>query len=149
MRAATHEYWPPATGYIEHISAMGIATASVRSETPMKLKIITGGPPELTPTMKTPLNAVHLLSCQWCFVMVIHDLIGSHDVTTLKLKPIMLNRPNERLSSEGLLVYFLLPIPILLFEYQKNLLTLLIAQILEPDIFVSGSFEDLFFIVVV
>ena len=81
--------------------------------------------------------------------MVIHDLIGSHDVTTLKLKPIMLNRPNERLSSEGLLVYFLLPIPILLFEYQKNLLTLLIAQILEPDIFVSGSFEDLFFIVVV
>lgn len=62
VRAATHEYWPPATGYIEHISAMGIATANVRSETPIKLNIITGGPPELTPTMNTPLKAVHLLS---------------------------------------------------------------------------------------
>lgn len=26
----------------------------------MKLKTITGGPPEVTPTMKTPLRAVHL-----------------------------------------------------------------------------------------
>jgi hypothetical protein len=58
--AATHEYCPPATGYIEHISAMGIATARVNKLTPIKLKIITGGPPEVTPTMKTPLNAVHL-----------------------------------------------------------------------------------------
>lgn len=61
VRAATQEYCPPATGYIEHISAMGIATASVRILTPMKLKTMTGGPPEVTPTMKTPLRAVHLI----------------------------------------------------------------------------------------
>jgi hypothetical protein len=60
VKAATQEYWPPATGYMEHISAMGIATARVRSETPIKLNTITGGPPELTPTIKTPLRAVHL-----------------------------------------------------------------------------------------
>jgi hypothetical protein len=45
---------------MEHISAMGIATARVSKLTPMKLEIITGGPPEVTPTMNTPLSAVHL-----------------------------------------------------------------------------------------
>lgn len=60
VSAATHEYCPPATGYMEHISAMGIATARVSKLTPMKLKTMTGGPPEVTPTMKTPLSAVHL-----------------------------------------------------------------------------------------
>lgn len=60
--AATHEYWPPETGSMLHISAIGIATASVRRLTPMKLKIITGGPPDVTPTTNTPLRAVHLES---------------------------------------------------------------------------------------
>lgn len=60
VSAATHEYCPPATGYIEHISAMGIATAKVSKLTPMKLKTMTGGPPEVTPTINTPLSAVHL-----------------------------------------------------------------------------------------
>lgn len=46
---------------MEHISAMGIATARVSKLTPMKLKTITGGPPEVTPTMNTPLSAVHLM----------------------------------------------------------------------------------------
>jgi hypothetical protein len=45
---------------MEHISAMGMATAKVSKLTPMKLNIITGGPPEVTPTMNTPLSAVHL-----------------------------------------------------------------------------------------
>jgi hypothetical protein len=61
-RAATHEYCPPAIGYMEHISAMGSATASVKRLTPMKLNTMTGGPPDVTPTIKTPLKAVHLIS---------------------------------------------------------------------------------------
>jgi hypothetical protein len=65
---------------MEHISAMGIATASVRRLTPMKLNTMTGGPPDVTPTINTPLKAVH-------------------DVTMLKLKPIIPNRPKVRLSS--------------------------------------------------
>lgn len=77
-KAATHEYWPPATGYIEHISAMGMATARVRRLTPMKLKTITGGPPDVTPTIKTPLNAVHLEaeSAQWALYLDGSDLRG-------------------------------------------------------------------------
>jgi hypothetical protein len=47
---------------MEHISAMGIATARVRRLTPMKLNTMTGGPPEVTPTINTPLKAVHLTS---------------------------------------------------------------------------------------
>lgn len=43
---------------------MGIATARVKSDTPMKLNTMTGGPPELTPTMNTPLRAVHLEESQ-------------------------------------------------------------------------------------
>jgi len=57
---ATHEYCPPATGYMEHISAMGYATARVSKQTTSQLYTITGGPPALTPTMKTPLSAVQL-----------------------------------------------------------------------------------------
>jgi len=59
-RMATHEYCPPATGYMEHISAMGYATARVSKQTTSQLYTITGGPPALTPTMKTPLSAVQL-----------------------------------------------------------------------------------------
>ena len=43
---------------------MGIATAMVKRLTPMKLKTITGGPPEVTPTINTPLRAVHLTGHQ-------------------------------------------------------------------------------------
>lgn len=35
--AATHEYCPPATGNMEHISAMGMATANDSRLTPIKL----------------------------------------------------------------------------------------------------------------
>lgn len=58
--SATHEYWPPATGYMWHISAMGMTTERVRKLTPMKLNTMTGGPPDVTPTIKTPLSAVQL-----------------------------------------------------------------------------------------
>lgn len=58
--AATQEYCPPATGYIEHISAIGIATARVMMLMARKLKTMTGGPPEVIPTTKTPHSAVHL-----------------------------------------------------------------------------------------
>jgi hypothetical protein len=98
VRAATHEYCPPATGYMEHISAMGIATARVSKLTPIKLKTITGGPPEVTPTMNTPLSAVHLRNLLDTHIFPCSDQ-GTHDVTTLKLKPIIDSNPNERLSS--------------------------------------------------
>lgn len=58
--AATQEYWPPATGYIEHISAIGTATARVTTLIARKLNTMTGGPPEVIPTMKTPHSAVQL-----------------------------------------------------------------------------------------
>lgn len=63
----------------------------------MKLKTMTGGPPDVTPTMKTPLRAVQLeiplrkRDPRW--------LSRTHEVTMLKLKPIILSRPKDRLSS--------------------------------------------------
>lgn len=45
---------------MEHISAIGIATARERKLTPIKLNTMTGGPPAEIPMMKTPLSAVHL-----------------------------------------------------------------------------------------
>lgn len=97
-KAATQEYCPPATGYMEHISAMGIATAIVTALTAMKLNTITGGPPEVMPTMNTPHNAVQLLRLAigspnaWAGV-------NTNEVTMLKLNPIMPKRPKDRLSS--------------------------------------------------
>jgi hypothetical protein len=61
---ATQEYWPPATGHIEHISAIGRAMVIARKQTAIQLYIITGGPPALTPTMNTPLSAVQLYNRQ-------------------------------------------------------------------------------------
>jgi hypothetical protein len=99
-RAATQEYCPPATGYMEHISAIGIATASVRRLTPTKLNTMTGGPPDVTPTMKTPLKAVHLI-IQHKFPTRNRERNewNAYDVTMLKLKPIIPKRPKVRLSS--------------------------------------------------
>lgn len=77
---ATQEYCPPATGYAEHISAIEYATASENAQMPIQDHIITGGPPDSTPTINTPPRAVQL-------------------VTILKLKPIMPSRPNDRFSS--------------------------------------------------
>ena len=57
---ATHEYWPPLTGHLAHISAMASAINSVTTQTPIQPNIITGGPPASTPMMKTPLKAVQL-----------------------------------------------------------------------------------------
>lgn len=83
---------------MEHISAIGMATARVRRLTPMKLNTITGGPPDVTPTMKTPLRAVHLFAL---VRSVSSSRAGNaHDVTTLKLNPIILSRPKDRLSSK-------------------------------------------------
>jgi hypothetical protein len=85
---------------MEHISAMGIATARVSKLTPMKLKTITGGPPEVTPTMNTPLSAVHLRNLLGTQLFALGVGKGTHDVTTLKLKPIIDSNPKERLSSK-------------------------------------------------
>lgn len=78
---------------------MGMATARVKMLTPMKLKTITGGPPEVTPTIKTPLRAVHLSRYVSSAIFSGPGDGDAHDVTTLKLKPIILRRPKDRLSS--------------------------------------------------
>lgn len=57
---ATHEYWPPATGQLEHISAIARAMKMVNTQTPIQPKIMTGGPPAWMPMMKPPLKAVQL-----------------------------------------------------------------------------------------
>ena len=49
--AATHEYCPPAIGYVEHISAIEYATAREQMQIPIHEYIITGGPPDCTPTI--------------------------------------------------------------------------------------------------
>lgn len=57
---ATQEYWPPATGQREHISAIAREINMVNTQTPIQPKIMTGGPPAWMPMMKTPLKAVQL-----------------------------------------------------------------------------------------
>lgn len=57
---ATHEYWPPLTGHLAHISAMARAMNKVITQTPIQPNIITGGPPASTPIINTPLKAVQL-----------------------------------------------------------------------------------------
>ena len=71
----TQEYWPPATGHAEHISAIAVTTGMLTKQTPARGQpfrnrvlhqnerapnqpnIMTGAPPEVTPMMKTPDNA--------------------------------------------------------------------------------------------
>jgi len=77
---AVHEYWPPASGYAEHISAIDSATAMVNTHTPTHDQIMTGGPPLSAPMMSTPDSAVQLETIE-------------------KQNPIMLTRLNVRLSS--------------------------------------------------
>ena len=79
-RIATQEYCPPATGYAEHNSANEYATQSEQRQTPSHDQTMTGGPPLVMPTVRTPPSAVQ-------------------HVTMLKEKPIMPMRENERLSS--------------------------------------------------
>ena len=70
---ATQEYCPPATGYALHISAMEYATVRAKRQTATHPQIITGGPPDSTPMVRTPLNAVQ-------------------EVTILNEKPIIPNK---------------------------------------------------------
>ena len=77
---AVHEYWPPASGYAEHISAIDSATAMVNTHTPTHDQIMTGGPPLSAPMMSTPDSAVQLETME-------------------KQNPIMLIRLNVLLSS--------------------------------------------------
>jgi len=55
---ATQLYCPPATGYAEHISASEYATVREKKQTATHPQIMVGGPPDSTPMMRTPLNAV-------------------------------------------------------------------------------------------
>jgi len=59
---------------------MEYATARERRHTATQPQTMTGGPPDWTPRMRTPLRALQL-------------------VTMLKLKPIIPRRPKLRLSS--------------------------------------------------
>ncbi|KAL9004156.1 MAG: hypothetical protein Q9188_003026 [Gyalolechia gomerana] len=73
---ATQEYCPPFVGKALQISANEYATASVKTQMPIQEYIITGGPPDCTPMIRTLPSAVQL-------------------VTILKLKPIIPRRPKD------------------------------------------------------
>ncbi|KAL8941714.1 MAG: hypothetical protein Q9216_002087 [Gyalolechia sp. 2 TL-2023] len=77
---ATQEYCPPFVGKALQISANEYATARVKTQIPIQEYIMTGGPPDCTPMIKTLPSAVQL-------------------VTILKLKPIIPRRLKDRLSS--------------------------------------------------
>jgi hypothetical protein len=68
----------------------------------MKLNTITGGPPDVTPTMNTPLSAVHLHKVSKYFIQYVWNGF-THEVTTLKLNPIMPSNPKVRFSSTQIL----------------------------------------------
>ena len=77
---ATQEYWPPATGQPEHISAMANPISNVNRQTPTQPNIITGGPPACTPTMKTPLSAVQLVPIREKFARAVStQFLPGHD----------------------------------------------------------------------
>jgi hypothetical protein len=115
-RIATHEYWPPATGYAEHISAKLYATKRLNTQMPSQDHTMTGGPPDRIPTTSTPPKAVQ-------------------HVTIEKEKPIMPIRLKLRFNSMQHLVA--------IKERMKLGQTLLVTQVGQAGFIANVGVKDL------